>query len=161
MLALSSRSLGSRAVLTRAALLVVAGFVLPGCGGGGGKTIDRHPVNGQVTLDGAPLDQGAIRFEPFGEVKERTAAGSPITNGAYDIPKAGGLPPGKYTVSITSSEAAAALPSDPAEAMNAAGKMQAKPERIPPRYNQNTELVVEIKSGANKHDFPLTSSKAK
>lgn len=161
MLALSSRSLGQRGILARAGLLVVAGVALSGCGGGDGKVLDRQPVSGQVTLDGTPLDQGAIRFEPFGEIKERTVAGSPIANGAYDIPKAGGLPPGKYTVSITSSEAAAALPSDPTEAMNAAGKAQPKPERIPPRYNQNTELVVEIKSGTNKHDFPLTSSKTK
>ncbi len=160
MLALSSRFLFVRKAVFCTALLAVAGLSLPGCGGAQ-ATIDRQPVSGKITLDGTPLDQGAIRFEPFADTKPRTTAGSPIQNGNYDIPKAGGLPPGKYMVSITSSEAGPPLPTDPAEAMNAAGKMQPKPERIPARYNQNTELVVEIKSGSNQHDFPLTSKKTK
>lgn len=126
-----------------------------GCGGSDVKKIERHPIAGSVTLDGTPLDQGAIRFEPMSDVKDRTSAGSLIKDGKYSISQAEGLPPGKYMVSITSSEAGPALPSDPQAAMDAAAKAQPKPERIPGKYNKNTELVVEIKSGTNQHDFPL------
>lgn len=105
--------------------------------------------------------RGAIRFEPMSDVKDRTTSGASIKDGKYDIPRAGGLPSGKYMVSITSVASAETLPSDPQAAMDAAGKAKPNTDRIPEKYNQRTELVVDIKSGTNQHDFPLTSGKPK
>jgi len=143
-------------------LCFAVALTAPGCGGSSGKKIDRQSISGSVTLDGAPLDQGTIRFEPMSDVKEKTAAGSLIQAGRYAISAAEGLPPGKYIVSISAVEGAASTPAaDPQDAMNAAAKETPKADRIPAKYNKNSELVVEIKSGSNQHDFPLTSMPSK
>lgn len=135
-----------------------------GCGGVV-DNLGRQAISGKVTLDGTPLANGAIRFEPFGVQKQTTATGTAIKDGQYSIKQSEGLPPGKYTVSITShgADSSAAFPTDPAAAMDAAAEAAKAPppkELIPSQYNTQTELVIEVQKGAVKEEnFDLKSAK--
>ncbi len=55
---------------------------------GGGDGLDRQPVSGSVSLDGAPLKEGQIQFFPASNSAEAIATGGAITAGKYSIPKA-------------------------------------------------------------------------
>jgi hypothetical protein len=98
-----------------------------------------------------------------------------ISGGGYSIPKAQGLVPGSYEVSILSSEnpAPAEKVNEPpgqetrrqAEAVDGIvraktlGKSASSKQSIPSRYNTATTLTVEVKEGAsNSFDFALTSA---
>jgi hypothetical protein len=135
-----------------------------GCGGGT-DPLGRQAVFGEVTLNGAPLANGTIRFEPLGVVDPKvnsTAAGTVIAAGQYSLPQAEGLPPGKYKVSIGShgDESSQTLPADPQAAMDAAAKLKPLQELIPAKYNSQTELVMEVaKDGTKPFDFDLISEK--
>ena len=118
-----------------------------------------------MTLDGTPLANGTIRFEPFGVVDPKvktTATGTVIAAGQYSIPQVQGLPAGKYTVSIEShgDESSQALPADPQAAMDSAAKVKPLKELIPAKYNSQTELVIEVEKGGTKpFNFDLISEK--
>lgn len=131
---------------------------LAGCGSA--DPLGRVPVSGTVQWQGAPLKQGAIRFEPF-DIKpgdKRTAAGATIREGKYSLSSAEGVPPGKYSVSITATEdTPAATSTDPVEAMSQVGKQAVPKQLIPERYNRRTELVIEVTAkGPNSFPFDLT-----
>ena len=145
--------------LAPTALIFVAGLTL-GCGGVK-DTLGRQAVSGEVTLDGTPLEYGTIRFEPFGASGKTTATGGIISKGRYSLGAADGLPPGKFTVSISSTGGPPKpTTTDPVEAMNAAAKEAVPEEKIPERYNTATEQVVEVEKGKpGKFDFKLTSDK--
>lgn len=148
--------------LRRLAFTIIAalvGFSL-GCGGTA-NPLGRQAVSGAVTLDGAPVSNGTIRFEPFDAKGKVTASGAIITAGRYSLRQNDGLPPGKYSVTISShGDTSKPLPTDPNEAMNAAAKEEIPTELIPARYNAATELVIEItKDGKGPVDFKLVSEK--
>jgi hypothetical protein len=132
----------------RAASLVVAlaagVATAPGCSSGAASS----QISGTVTLDGAPLKTGQIRFVPVDG--QTPTAGAVITDGKYSTK----LAPGEKTVEISSPREAPARPmySDAPPPPAAAGG-----ELVPARYNANTELKIEIKGGDNTKDFALTS----
>ena len=110
-----------------------------GCGVG--DPLGRRPVSGTVTLDGAPLQEGSISFQPTGG--GTTSSGAVIAQGKYTIPQDKGLPPGKYRVVINAVKpgtgtalAHGAMPGDeegpPAE------------ELIPPEWNTESQQFVEV-----------------
>lgn len=143
-----------RGVCTFVALLIAAS--LAGCG----SRSDRLAVDGKVTLDGSPLEQGAVRFSSIGGVKA-FATGAMIKDGEYHIPQAKGLPPGTYHVEISSPDlkaqpvVARAAPGEPAGPPTA-------PERIPAEYNANSKKTVELAAGKeNRFDFDIVSRRAK
>lgn len=146
-------------LLTFTIVATLTGLSL-GCGGTA-NPLGRQAVSGAVTLDGAPVSNGTIRFEPFDAKGKVTASGAMITAGRYALSQNDGLPPGKYSVTISSHGATAKpLPTDPNEAMNAAAKEEIPTELIPARYNSATELVIEItKDGKGPVDFKLVSEK--
>src|SRR4051812_22258946 len=80
-----------------ALLLFVLSVAIAGCG----ATNDRISLSGKVQLDGKPLDQGAIQFEPVDKTSKLNA-GAVITDGVYRVPAGDGVMPGKYLVMITS-----------------------------------------------------------
>ena len=131
---------------------VAVALLLLGDGCNRGKTLDRQAVSGHVSLNSQPLDQGSIQFSPVD--KEGIAGGVSIADGAYQIPKAKGLPPGKYTVRIS-----AAIPgSNAAPKRKSVTGMSPPPlqERIPEQYNSKSQLAAEVESGgANVFDFDL------
>jgi hypothetical protein len=110
---------------------------------------DRLAVSGDVTLDGAPLDEGAIRLTSTGTGK-LFASGAMIQKGKFHVPQEKGLPPGTYLVEISSPDTKAPLvvykgaPGEPALPPTA-------PERIPAEYNSNSKQTVEVRVDGDNH----------
>jgi len=135
--------------------LLVAGLAISGCGGG--DNLPRERIAGTVTLDGTPLADGNISFMPVDPATTSTDVGAIIARGAFDVPRDKGPVPGKYRVSISSTEETAAK----------AGKQAPQPgdgdaplirERIPAKYNSQTTLTAEVtKGGKNAFEFLLSS----
>jgi hypothetical protein len=125
--------------------------ILSGCGGAQ-DDLPRQTVAGTVKLQGEPLKSGLIQFQPASP-DASTAGGAGIVDGEYSIPKAEGLVPGAYKVSITSvAEAAAPLPPS-ATPGDPVSKVK---DPIPAQYNATTQLNARVtKEGPNKFDFDL------
>jgi len=127
---------------------------------GCGPRSDRLAVSGNVTLDGAPLDQGSIRLTSTGTGK-LFASGAMIQNGEFHVPQEKGLPPGTYRIEISSPNTAAPLvvyksaPGEPALPPTA-------PERIPAEYNSNSKHTVDVTAGGDNHfKFEIVSRPAR
>jgi len=118
-----------------AALLMVSG----GCGSG--TRPELGTVTGRLTLDGKPLTDAVVVFTPGSG--GRKSMGHPDQDGKYElsyIRDIKGAKVGPHTVRVTTGN-----------------KMTGKPERLPPRYNTQSELTVEVEPGANVFDFDMTS----
>ena len=104
-----------------------------GCGPTDG--LNRQAISGTVTLDGQPISKGAILFEPATQ-ESGTAVGATIREGFFAISRHEGPVPGSYRVRVYSSSGIQAPP--------AKGQTDRTPrpmvERVPPRYNTETEL---------------------
>ena len=128
----------------RYALIFLSSFVL-GCGG---DTPTLGTVTGTVTLDGKPVEGAAIQFEPVSSGLP-TALGRTDAAGKYELwysrgNKGASL--GESLVRITAFQ----------DAGEDSGKKK-RPEIIPAKYNWNTDLKVEVKRGAQTHNFDLKS----
>jgi hypothetical protein len=134
---------------------MVALAILAGCG----PASDRLAVTGNVTLDGAPLDRGSIRFSSLGDQK-LSVSGGLIQEGEYTIAQEKGLRPGKYRVQITSPDLNA--PPVMAPATPSTPSFPVQPERIPPEYNVNSKQTVEVTpDGDNRFVFDIVRQAAK
>ncbi|MFM7541285.1 MAG: hypothetical protein ACKO9Z_16660 [Planctomycetota bacterium] len=121
----------------------LAAMVAIGCG----SDAPTHPVKGRVTLDGAPLEKGSIRFSPTGEA---SPAGGEIKNGEYSLM----APPGESMVEITSTKVigqrkAYNTPDSP--------MVDITKEVVPEKYNARSTLKIEVKAGSNSKDFELST----
>ena len=150
--------MSSGGVLCRSVVLTVAvilSLISSGCGSKSGAS--TLPVSGTVKLDGVPLDQGVIQFEPQPPGTTVNAA-TPIKDGKYQFAAgAGGLLPGTYRVSISSVPPASATASDPIKAMEQASQAP-PPDRIPKEFNVESKLQAEVKSASpNNFDFDIAS----
>jgi hypothetical protein len=140
--------------LTKRFLLILSPAMLLlalGCGGG---VKDRGAITGTVKLDGKPVEKGSILFTPI-EGASGTVAGGEIENGRYQLSEANGPAIGSNRVEI--------------RAMRKTGKMIPKPfsppgtmiaeqiEVIPPRFNSESTLMVDVKAGDNAADFEVSS----
>lgn len=166
----------NRRTLAIGLALVAAAVLSVSCGCGGEASYDGPPraaVSGTVTLDGTPVVYGIVTFESG---QGRTASGQ-IRDGSYSIPEGQGPNLGTYKVTILgyekgpSSGAANEEGEEPVvgeegvgeegEGDDEGGGGESEEEFgkmiVPAKYNAATELEVEITSGANTHDFPLTS----
>jgi hypothetical protein len=123
-------------------------MLMSGCGGGASYDgPERAAVSGQVTLDGTPLPFGSISF--MGAEGGRNAS-TGIANGQYSIPAESGPNLGKYRVTILGYQQA------PPE--DAGDEASAGQQVVPPQYNANTTLEVQITAGENTHSFALTTN---
>lgn len=143
------------------ALLAVSLFCMCqlGCGSKGDQP-ELGTVHGTVTLDGQPLVGVAIVFQPD---NGRPSRGMTDAEGKYEliyIRQTKGAKVGPHRVEIAPSEEGAVEEgeeSDEGESPNAVAKPKAGKPVVPSRYNVKSELMVDVKSGANKIDFPLES----
>lgn len=121
---------------------------LSGCDSGDG--LPRLAVSGTVSLGGTPVKDGTIQFSPVDpNMKHPVTGGAPIIDGKYAIAKDVGLVPGAYTVSIFSASSVI----EPGETP---GSAKALPkEAIPAKYNTQSTLKAEVKSGSTTFDFQL------
>ncbi|MEZ6072601.1 MAG: hypothetical protein R3C10_20660 [Pirellulales bacterium] len=131
-------------------LLGAIAVCVAGCGPDNPR--GRLAVSGTVTLDGKPLDTGTIEFSP--QDPTGVGTGAAIEAGAYTIDVQHGLPPGTYDVRVFSPDATA-TPAGPPGPLGP----PAVEDRIPPRYNAETELSITVTAdGDTVFDFPLKSS---
>ena len=136
------------------ALIVGLLSLLVGCGQPAYKLA---PVSGTVTLDGEPLADGVVNFQPKGQTGKAAAPGSVgRTDSAgnyqlttiYDEP---GASPGFHKVKIYSYSPESAAASDVDTGPNQ--------ERVPERYNYRTKLTCEVSAeGTDQAGFELTTT---
>lgn len=114
---------------------------LAGCGNG------LAVVEGSVMFDGAPVNRGMISLEsPDGK---GTSAGSNVENGKFRIVD---VQPGQKMVRISAvkvigKEKAYETPDSP--------EVEVTEELLPERYNNATELKLEVVAPVTTHDFKL------
>ena len=134
-------------ILCWTAMVALALPLATGCGGGGP---DLSSVEGTVTLDGQPLANATVNFEPVeGGTARSSYDGQTDASGHYVLHATAsqkGAELGDYTVHIT-------LPKLASDDPNAKTSI-----KLPPKYNTQTELRATVKDGKNKFDWPLTSN---
>ena len=144
-------------------LIGVAAVVALGCGGGvGGQKV--APVSGTVTLDGQPLANATVSFQPVAP-KGSIYAGGPGSSGQTNekgefkltlMTGGTGAVVGKHRVLITSL-------STKDDDSDARVKPRGGPElvnKVPERYGpgEKDEITFEVPAGGtDKANFPLTS----
>jgi hypothetical protein len=132
----------------RSTLFGALTLVAVGCGGGSGPELAE--VTGVVKIDGKPLPNALIRFQPKGGEGTYSTA---VTNdhGEYELrfsrSEYGALP-GDHAVSISTANA---------EAEDAAGNAVPVGEVVPARYNAETELIRRVAVEDNEINFDLSS----
>jgi hypothetical protein len=132
-------------------ILVAGALALAaGCTGGplGGE------VSGKVTVDGkAPAAGSSISFLPLGESAAGDGGGMLAADGSYTTR----LAPGKYKVEIRVPRPAggAVRPaSGPGSEGPGAGGGLIE-ESLPAKYNDQTELTIDVQPGSNQKDWEL------
>jgi len=115
-----------------------------GCGGSGVKVPPLGKVQGTVTLDGQPLANASISFQP---VDGKSGPSQAITDsqGKYSLTHLPGHP------GATITEHTVRIIGKPADAP------ASQKETVPPKYNITSQLKATVKEGNNTHDFKLES----
>lgn len=142
-------------------LCIVTLLAFGGCGAKGPKL---GQVTGKVTLDGQPLANVIVTFTPVAG----GIASTGITNsqGEYELvcQQGKGALVGQHKVSVrsqppTQAAAGAVSSDDPSYQYGGEDSSRAPAfvEKIPPKYNTQTQLVKEVKPGKNVIDLELTS----
>lgn len=128
-------------------LLVVSGLALAiaGCGGDA-----RRAVSGAVTVDGEPLQDGIIRFEPLAGTSG-SGAGTAIVDGRYTLPADKGLFPGRFRVRIESHQLTGEMYNDVIRGR--------QPEILPVKFAEDGPREVEVEMGG-KAEFNFALEKA-
>jgi hypothetical protein len=125
--------------LSRLGMVVVLG--LAGCGSNG-----RSIVEGTVTLNGQPVESGAVAFRPL-DGKTPTV-GCFITAGRFTLQ----VPIGSMRVEISAMEKSG---KGVTTAQGAPVEVDLATEAIPERYNAKSELVIDVKAGVNRVTYAL------
>jgi hypothetical protein len=127
--------------------LIALGFCI-GCGG------SLATVEGNVTFDGQPIEQGSIVFEPADG--KGPVAGGNIQNGKYRLGPESKLAPGNKIVRISATRATGKkIPAGPPAPDNA--MVDEVQQYIPANYNENSTLAVQLVPGNGTENFELRS----
>ena len=119
-------------------------LALAGCGDG------KSTVSGTVTLDGQPVPSGSITFvkqEGGSIVRE----GAIVNGGKF----AAAVPPGTYKLELNGQKVVGKRTQKGFDGKDET--LDITQELFPERYNIRTELLEEIKPGANTIDLKLNS----
>ena len=139
-----------RMATLRSACLLTALAVAHGCGAKVPANPTTYAVHGKVTLDGQPLKQGYVRFDPAVPGKGTPAEGQIKADGGYEARSfvgQSGTTPGEYKVSL------AAIP------RAQEGEVSAEPLAVPEKYLKpdTSDVSKTVASGDNSIDIELTS----
>jgi hypothetical protein len=127
--------------MRRCSLVLILLGLLAGCGGG----VHSSPVSGTVTLDGQPLANALVSFQPISKELNAGPGSSGQTNDR-----------GEYTLKLTSGGSGAV------EGLHKVMIRSGDPKvHIPAWYNLKSELKFEVKPGDNRADFALETKKKK
>lgn len=127
--------------------LLAAGLLalvpLAGCGDN-----SMSEVAGKITIDGQPVEKGAISFVPV--AGDTPTTGGMIEGGRYSVK----VPPGEMKVSISAPKVVGTkkiydTPNSPV--------MPITEEALPKKFNEQTELRYTVQRGANPKDWELPS----
>jgi len=119
-------------------------WIAVGCG-------SRQTIEGTVTVDERPLEQGYINFRPASQAKGPPVGGQ-IAQGNYAIRPQSPLE-GAFRVEITALGKTGQKTSD-----GAGARIDIEGQILPARYNTESTLQVEIKpQQRNEFKFPLKS----
>jgi hypothetical protein len=138
---------------------ILVSLPLLGLAGCGEEAVGRprEAISGTVTLDGRPLPDGMIQLIPT-SAREGTVGGAAVKDGKFSIKRQEGLAPGEYRVVINSRGESGGAATHPDEAPGLVEPSDTPRDLIPARYNTDSILKAEIKTGApNTFDFPLKS----
>jgi hypothetical protein len=137
----------------RLRLILIPAMLLPAFGCGGSRA-DRGAISGAVTLDGKPLEQGSILFTPIDGARGSVTGGK-IQNGRYELPAKSGPAVGWNRVEIRSMRKTGNMVP---KAFGRPGEtVPEQVEAIPPGFNTQSKLKVEIKPGDNTANFDVFS----
>lgn len=133
----------------------VLGLLALACLGGCGSK--NGTVTGEVTYENEPIGEGYITFTPTDG--QGTDAGGPITNGKYSVEK---VPPGPKIVKIIATKKVNfASTSEEMQQKAAAAQRRGNydglvdPADTIPENAEGNHAKIDIKDGANKHNFAL------
>ena len=125
--------------------------LVAGCGS---DPLGRKALSGKVTLDGAPLDKGAIEFHPQdGGVQ----SGGLIEGGRYSIAAKDGTTPGKYLVRLYDTYDTPPLPPG-----HMPGDDLPKPPKpkVPAEWNSASQKTIDVnKEGPFEFNFDVVTKK--
>ncbi len=134
-------------------LCVAAGVLVGSMGCNHSSEPFRAAVRGRITLDNVPLEQGSINFFPTGTTRG-PATGTQIINGLYELSAAQGPAIGQARVEIVSTKPTGRRLTDVRTPGNTLNEMISL---VPPRYNRDSTLIANIRTGNNVVDFHLKS----
>ena len=130
-----------------------------GCGGDAAMEYKEAHVQGAVTFKGEPLESGKIRFIPDGEVINGQVAGkaifADIKEGEYAFAADQGVTVGKNRIEIFSYRGTGKMEQLSAEEGEIAEPVEQIEQFIPPKYNMNSTLSIDVKEEGGVHDFDL------
>jgi hypothetical protein len=132
------RSLEFRICLVLGACNLV---LLAGCGGPEHPEVGR--VSGVVTLDGQPLPEATVMFQP---TEGRASIATTDSAGKYSLTYLDGVPGaklGSHTVIMRTE-----IPGED-------GQPPIAKEKLPKKYHEQSELTAEVKPGSNTFNFDL------
>jgi len=128
-------------------LSLMAVCLLAGCSGGGASDApELGLVSGTITLDGKPLAQANVTFEPSSGAP---SVGMTDEAGQYELTYNKdnlGAVPGQHTVRISK--------------FGEPGSPNDTEDQVPAKFNTNSKETVEVKAGENEINLDL-NSKAK
>jgi hypothetical protein len=116
-------------------------FLVAGC-----SDQSNAVVTGMVRVDGVPVEKGAITFIP--KDGQSATSGGEIVDGKYSVH----VPVGKMKVSISMPKQDKKKKLYPTAD---SPEMWTYIEGLPARYNDKTELELDVKSGTNNKDWDL------
>jgi hypothetical protein len=128
------------ATLRPTVVLILLSIILPGCGSG---EQEIAPVHGRVTLDGKPLHNADVQFQPDNSM--RPSSGRTDADGRYDLMYKRGQPGalvGAHTVRIWVSS-----------------ELVRNPPIIAKQFDTQSNLHREVKPSDNEFDFDVTVEK--
>lgn len=124
--------------------LILSLLILPGCGGDGGP--EMGTVTGTVTLDGEPLPNVQVLFNPG---TARPSEAITDESGRYELHythESDGAVVGTHQVFISSRHE-----------LDDEGNPVSQDEAVPAKYNTESTLSEEVTSGHNEINFDLES----
>ncbi|MGE0758461.1 MAG: hypothetical protein AB7O38_15645 [Pirellulaceae bacterium] len=117
-----------------------------GCGTS--DPLGRQAISGEVNVDGQPLKDGSISFEPI--EKSVTSSGAMIQEGKYAIIREQGLPPGKYRVVVNALKPGTGMTLP--EGKMPGEEVGTPPEElIPPEWNTDSKNTIEVTPSGDNH----------
>lgn len=145
------------AVAARLMALLTFAVLTAGCSQG--EQFQRAPVDGYVSIDGAPLKAGSIRFIPAGDA-QGPAAVATIDEGIYELPAESGPVVGPLRIEIEAiNHFGFEVDDEAAYAKQVAGGQKPPQNPVPESFNRHSKIVIEFPAeGQSNLDFRLTSA---